>query len=369
MSALLLRTPGGQLDLARKGAGWHERAPVSRDLEPGESDAATELLEQLVAAQGTPHPLAPPSAPDATSDRVATLRAGDPATDEALAWAPAGAGAETRELTLSPAVRALLEPTPRTLKPLPLWSPPLAPAQVASVDRVVLGCPGHEQLLTHRESGWWLGDPPSVMADQAGAIDLVDAVVHARARRWIDHAAISPSGCGGVALWTQGRPLACVSFDAGDGVAEVRQGVDGAPSYAVVDPGLEDRVCRWYFDRHGFALPPDVTSVILVRGGRRTTLSPEAADANDAAAAAFATLNDLVADDVVHPGPPRTDDHLDPAELEIEIRGAKKTLTTLRFGAVIGGARRGVAIGDGAARAVLAFDPGRLEPLFRAAPR
>ncbi len=374
VSALLLRTPEGQLDLARKGAGWHERAPVSRDLDPGESDAATELLEQLVAAQGTPRPLAPPPAPPATSDRLVTLRAGDPPTDEVVAWSPAGAGAETPELTLSPEVRALLEPTSRTLKPLPLWSPPLDPAQVASVDRVDLDCPGHEQILTHRENGWWLGEPPSVMADQAGTIDLVDAVVHARARRWIDHAAISPSGCRGVALGTHGRPLACLSFAApapsdGGVVAEVRQGVDGAPSYALVDPALADRVCRLYVDRHGFALPADVASVTLVRGGRRVALSVEAADASDLAAAAFATLNDLVADDVVHQGAPRPDDHLDPPELEVEIRDAKNVLTTIRFGAVIGGARRGVSTGDGAARAVFAFDAARLDPVFRAAAR
>jgi hypothetical protein len=365
VSSLLLRTPGAQLDLARKGAGWHERAPADRDLDPGESDAATALLEALVGAEGEPHALAiPPSPALAARDHLATLRAGEPAADEELAWAPAGAGAQTSELTLTPEIRALLEPTSRSVKPLALWTPPLDPARVAAVDVVTVGCPGHEQRIERRADGWSLVQPVRAAADQAGVIDLVDAVVHARARRWIDRATVPAGACPGVALSVGGQSLGCLAFGDGDAAEVLPAG--GAPSFATLDPALAARACRWFVDRHSFALPPPHAKhadqpgfVTLIRSGRRLQISRT--DSTPGPAEALATLDALVADDVIHLGPARPEDQLEPPALEVDTGAAR-----LRFGAVIGGVRRATVSGI---PAVFAIDAARLEPVFRAAPR
>lgn len=82
---------GAVLDLARKGAGWHERAPEDRDLAGAELDAANARVESLVALRAADVRLPAPGEHFAAQVR-ATIVGVDGATEVVEVGAPAADG-------------------------------------------------------------------------------------------------------------------------------------------------------------------------------------------------------------------------------------------------------------------------------------
>jgi hypothetical protein len=87
--------PGAVLDLARKGTGWHERAPEDRELAGAELDAANARVESLVALRATDVRLATPGERVAVHVR-ATMVGVDGATEVVEVGAPAIDGVPVR---------------------------------------------------------------------------------------------------------------------------------------------------------------------------------------------------------------------------------------------------------------------------------
>jgi hypothetical protein len=79
------------LDLARRGAGWHERSPEDRDLSGPEAEVANALVERLMALRST-GPTTPASGERLAPRALATIVRVDGVTERVELGAPTGDG-------------------------------------------------------------------------------------------------------------------------------------------------------------------------------------------------------------------------------------------------------------------------------------
>jgi uncharacterized protein DUF4340 len=340
-------TGGGPLvELARKGNGWHQRAPEDRDLDVDQSDAANDLAATLANARGLDARRAGTEDRLAARNRVTILRGGG-TTSEVVELAPAAADGSVLArriddgavLHLPRAVARRFEPHPVVMRPRAMWRPPFDAGAVVAVDD---GCAPVPERLERKGGIWAIRAPAGFAADALSISDLTGAIAHAKVEAWI-----AEDDDGGFGF---DRPEACTvtcTLERASGDAEMRrvslvfgaQGGDGVYAHALGDPAvfvvskvLRQLVSHPAVDRSPLRLDPNaLTSVLLVRGTARLLLERDGdrlvrkgGDAGEAGnderlETALAGLNPEAA---IHTGPPARDEGMQRPTLEIVARAA-----------------------------------------------
>lgn len=242
------------LELARKGTGFHQRAPAFRDLTSAEADAATELLtriassEALAVRRGDVDGKGPPF----VSIARATVRSGD--RDESVDVGPAGEGGRTTlrrvlddaRLEVDAAVVRRLLPRATSVRPREVLD-----GEKRRATRVVLRC-GVEQELVDRGEGLRLLTPAGYETDGA-VVQLVDAILRGKVDSWVadrDDGSFGfrPDGCHFVIGFEGGSAPVTMWFgDEGEGGVYAR--VDSRPGVMVVPKALRELAGRTYVSR------------------------------------------------------------------------------------------------------------------------
>ncbi len=319
---LLVARGAERLDLARKGPGFRLRAPEGRDLSSDEAESAQALLAAIVGGKGTitaEEPAGPPVAEIA-------LRYGGQEEKVFLSRAREGAilalRADGARLALPPALAARLTPPRVALRGARLFPD----AQDRVVRGYTLACEGLTQEVA-RDQGYRLVHPAGLAIDGASAANTHDALVRARAERWV---ADRDDGSFGLGPGCSAR----VSFDddAGPPSIGLRLGrpteggvfgsIDGDPAVFVAPPSLAALVRRPLVSRDAFRLvPEEITRLVLSAGSLRRTIS-FARDRDGGQDALRDSLGALVPLFAVHLGRARAGEGLDaPLLITVELSG------------------------------------------------
>jgi hypothetical protein len=315
---------GAVLDLARKGGGWHERAPVDRDLPADEAEAATALVSSLARAEGKV------LGRDARRALTGSLRArvtvtrADTGEEETVELADAGGEddsslvfrrADAAIVEVDPRVARLLVPRLTSLRPRALFAEPIAGKPVASL---LVRCNGAEQRVTKDGASYRLTvDGKDQPADAAAILDALDALARARAGAWVADADDGSFGFGRDSCimhvsFADGR-AAGVTFATAETPDTVYGKIDGDPAVFVAPASLRASVAGWVLDRHALVVDPSAVRAIEIGGKAR---DPRAKD--DAGVPLADELASILTD-TVHVGPPRASEGFG-AKTEVRVR-------------------------------------------------
>jgi hypothetical protein len=343
--------PEARLDLARRGSGWHERAPRDHDLDPDENEAAGGLAEDIAGAAAAEARAAVPGERIVPQARIVVTRTGGGA-EEALeieapgpdGFALARRGDDHAVLRLSRDVVRRLEARPFVLRGRGIWSPPFDPAAIVSLETT---CGAGRERLELRDGAWVLNAPAGFEADRAAADGLAEGLARAKADRWIaerDDGSFgfdAKAACSVAARLAAPSPPSAPSLPAQPAAARSVSLVFGretdggyyaktldGPGVFVVPPALRTLASRPAIDRQRLRVDPrTVTRVMLLRGTTRVVLERrgerwvredgDAADAGGGERLADGVL-EVAAQAVLHPGPPARGEGFARPTLEIE---------------------------------------------------
>lgn len=284
------------LELARKGTGFHARAPVDRDLTPAEADAASELVSRIAASEAT----------SVTKGGGAFLAVGRALVREGerelvvdIGTRRLDGGATLRRtiddarLEVDAAVVRRLLPRETSVRPRAVLD-----KESRRVTRVVLRC-GTEQELVDRGEGFRLLAPAGYTSD--GAISqLVDGIVRGKVETWVADADDGTFGfptdpakeknCKVIAGFEDGNAPVTITFGSeGEGGvyarAEPRVGVFVAPR------SLRELARTIFVSRALTAIDPSrIEAVRVTLDGKLVTV----ADVDSARSAAASLIADQV---------------------------------------------------------------------------
>ncbi|MDP9034599.1 MAG: DUF4340 domain-containing protein [Myxococcota bacterium] len=345
---LLAPADGGRprVDIARKGHGWHERAPEDRDLASEESDAATALVVALTHARALEVRLPSPEETVVVSARVSVERASE--APEVIELGVAGEDGTTLArrvddgaiLRLGRSVARRFQPQPNALRAPHVWSTPIEAGSVVAVNDT---CGGTRQRLERSERAdapWTMRVPSGLGVDAAATAELTRGLIEAKAEAWEAERDDGTFGFGSPGSCAVTLVLAGTSADASRRSASLvfggprDGGGDGVYARTVDDPAvfvvplaLRELVSRCVIDRRPMTLDMDAVDrvtlkaaharVVLKREGGRLVRSATLQDAGDAGRLEEA-LAGLQARTALHPGPARRDEGMDTPTLEIE---------------------------------------------------
>ncbi len=335
---------GPHVDLARRGNGWHERAPEERDLDADEVDSANGLASALAEARALDARRGEAGERLAVKARATIVRTGGASTEVVEVAAPDAAGVALARrvddgaiLRLPRAAARRFEPHPIALGAGPVWRTPVDPGAIVAIDDSCVRVPQRLDL----DDGVWKSRGSAV--DNLSASNLAEAVARAKADAWISEVddgtfgfgragscavtlTLEPASDGGVA-----RRVGLIFGDASEGGLYARA-ADGAGVF-LAPIALRDLASRPAIDRGRFRLdPPSLTRVVVERSGARVVLSrPRGADRlvrldTDVDAGEPAppgkslesALAGLYAECAMHAGPPDAQEGMDRPTLAIE---------------------------------------------------
>lgn len=339
-----------RVDLARRGDGWHERAPEERDLGSEQSDSANLLAAALAGARASEVLGAASAAaerPFVARSRATIVRTGGSSTEIVELAAPAADGATWARrrddgalLRLPPDVARRLQPHPAALRARILWTAPIDPADLVAIDST---CGRTAERVERQPGGWTLIAPAGFAADPLAASDLAAALAHARAEEFVAEADDGTFGLTGpdsckvslvarVSAEGGTRPMALAFGDECAGGFYAKTSDD--PAVFVAPASLRALASRPVLERRRFEVDPQaVTGLVLVLDGarRRVDLAAEAGAHARAAAAVLAVRAAL------HTGAAEPGEGFDHPTLELEITsrpaGGSPAATHLIFGA------------------------------------
>jgi len=362
---------GPRVDLARRGTGWHERAPEDRDLDADEVDSANGLAASLTAARALDARTAVPGERIAVSARTTIVRTGGAAVVDAKAspvvdakaspvvdakaspWtevvevgSPDAAGivlarrvSDAAVLRLPRDIARRFEPHPIAIQGRSVWRAPVNPGEVVAIED---SCSrGPQRLLL--DGGVWTTRGFTV--DNLSASGLAESFAHAKAGAWIaesDDGTFGFGRSGSCAVTLTLPPVADggvphrVGLIFGD---ETEGGLYARPADGrgvfVAPRALRVLASRPALDRGRFRLDLfSLSRVVLERSGARIVLSRprgaerlvrqgapadggEASDETPGASLERA-LEGLYAEFAVHAGPPDAEEGMDLPTLAIE---------------------------------------------------
>ncbi len=309
---------GLTIDLARKGNGWTLRSPEARDLASDEADMATALIGSIVHGEGTFAAI--PGGTFAPLSRVTVVRTESHA--EEVVESDGKVVHRSQDVTSSPIgvdLSRKLKPSLVALRGRAVWSPPVEGQNYAGL---ALHCDGLDQELA-REKTWSYRVPAGAPADEAAAIDVADSIARVKAEAWVAEQddgsfGFEKKSCSGALVVTSDAGTRSVKLSFGrETDAGVFARAEGQAPIFVVSRAVRDAMTRVLVDRGALALDPArLAGAELRRGGKSVVLS-----AGDAGA-----LGGLRADDVVHFGPPTSEEGFADPTLEIRatFTGAKE---------------------------------------------
>ena len=325
-------TAGPRVDVARKGAGWHERAPEDRDLSSDETDSANALALALATARGSQ--VRRSAEPFAARARATIVRTGGSSTEAVDVGAPEPDGSvwvrradDGAFVRLAAAEARRFEPHPAALRARALWHTPFDPGSVVGIDDT---CGPAPEKLVLRDGTWAMLTPGGFGVDPVAVADLASALAHAKADAWITESDDGSFGLGragdgacAVALALaapDGGPARSVTLsfgaDAGGGAFYARASDD--PGVFVASGVLHALATHPAIDRNRFHLDAHaIGSVTVARGDHRRAVALDA-DAPDALARA---LEGLYAEAALHTGAPGKSEGIDHPTLEVSGTG------------------------------------------------
>ncbi len=357
---------GARVELARRGGGWHERAPVDRDLGTGDVDSANALAAALADARATGVRRAEPGDRFPVHARVTIVRTGAAASEVVETSVPDASGVvlarrpdDGAVMRLARTVAVRFEPHPIALDSHAVWAAPFDPAAVTVIDD---SCTRATERLELQDGTW---RTRAFDVDGRSAAELSTSFAHARAEAWVsegDEGAFGFEREGSCAVMLTLQPLTdggpprrvgMIFGESGEGGVYART-LDG-PGVFVVPVSLRAMASRPAVDRGRFRIDvATLTRLVLTRNGDKLVLSRprpddpivrmdgEDAGPDDAIERALAALR---ADDTVHTGPPVREEGLDHPTLEIEAtrraEGGPPTETRIAIGALGAETREG----------------------------
>jgi hypothetical protein len=332
-----------RVDIARRGGGWHERAPTERDLAGGEVDSAAALVAALAGARGASARLGDPGEHFAARTRVTIVRTGGEASEVVEVGAPDASGNvparrldDGAVLPLPRAAARRFEAHPIALSDTIVWRAPVDPGAAVGIDNSCGRTPERLDL----ERGAWKARGFEV--DDLAAADLAASIARARADAWVAEADDGSFGFG-----KDGSCTVTLTLDGADDGGPARRvglvfGAEGEGGYyarSLDGPGvflapaaLREIAGRPAVDRSRLRLDPaSLARVVFSRGDARRVLSrapgaerltregedPEGTTAEDRLASAIAALR---AESALHVGPAERGEGLDKPTLEIDAR-------------------------------------------------
>lgn len=353
------RAPGGlRMNLARRGSGWHLRAPQDRDLSPEEADSANAFVAVMAGAQALSvgGSLSGPRVAVHTRATFIRTGAGSSETLEISAVDASGIAMARRLddgaiLRLSRAVARRFEPHLDMVRGRAVWDPPFDPASVVEIDDT---CTPEAERIELANGLWAMRLPAGQAVDVGYVMDLVETLAHAKVDGWIAESddgtfGLGPSGCrvtlglaprepdGGSAS----RTMVLGAEADGDTFARTLEG----PDVFTAPASLRELARHPAIDRSLFRIEasPGVRA-ILTRDQEKLSLTAsggafaraERADAGDdpVGAALVATY----ARNAVHAGPAAPGEGFDSPTLEIQLasKSAPSVVRRIVIGAPIG---------------------------------
>ncbi|MBX3205312.1 MAG: DUF4340 domain-containing protein [Labilithrix sp.] len=302
------------IEVARRGAGFHQREPEDRELTADEADAVSELLS--LVELGAADEVARGAGAPFTAVARARVHAGKhDETVEVGAFPPpahvvppggsaldGSARADGRvvlrrvrddaRLVVTPALARRLVPRASTVRPRAILG------ETRRVARVVLRC-GTPQELADSGAGLKLVEPAGYETD-GSIVQLVDGLVRGKALAWVADADDGSFGlaargapddaagpCRVVLTFADGNAPATVRFGA-PGEGGVYGTVDGHPEVFVAPVALHELAKRVYVSHAALRVPPEeIESVKVIAQGRPVPARDPAA-LRDAAGGLFA---------------------------------------------------------------------------------
>jgi uncharacterized protein DUF4340 len=345
---------GARLEIARAGKGWHERSPDDRELDADEAEMASGLVRGLVAIEGDDLRASPEPAGSTFTPRFrATVTRAEGEGQEVVELGAVDASglvevrrlADGASLRIPPALARKLEPRAAALRAPALWG---ADVESAPVTGLSTRCGAVAQDLTHGEGGWTMRAPAGYGADASEALDLTEALLHAKAQAWVADSddgtfGIEKGACR-VAVMLAGdggeRTLG-LSFGA-EGEGGVYARADGAPAVFVVPKNLRELAETIVIDRSALHVDPEeLSSFALVRSGHKVVF-PATGGHVALGETIENALSELRAVSALHLGKARSDEGLDPPPLELDATlatDAGAVVKRLRFGRTTDGGR------------------------------
>jgi hypothetical protein len=333
--------PDHLVDVARRGSGWHERAPDDRDLTPEENESAEALVSDLARAKALDARAPRPDDRIAVHTRATLRRTGAGAVEVIDIGAPGPDGTTAARrvddgaiLRLSRDVARRFEPHPVAWHGRDLWPKAIDPADVVAIDD---SCgPSPERLEIH-DGRWILRTPPGFAADAPAVADLAEAFARAKADAWItetDDGTFgfqSPAACSVDLTVSHGDEAGATSrvgvvFGARLDGADYARTLEGGSVFQA-PAALRRLASHPAIDRARLRIDPAaLTSVTLVHGGVRRViggavgrLAREEEEADSGSDEKIgAALAGFYAQDALHSGSPLPDEGFDRPTLEID---------------------------------------------------
>jgi len=277
----ITRTPI-DIDIARKGMGFHERTTQDRDLRPEEADAANELISRLEKTHAT----SVTRGDGAPFDPIAAVTIHVGSRDEKIEVAKPNADGMVPVRRLRDDARLLVSridgrrmvPRESSLAPRALLG------ESRRVTRVLIHC-GVEQELVDEGTGLKLVKPAGYETD-ASVLSLVEALTRGRVDEWISDTSeesfgLSGDACRVVLSFADGNAPAVVRFGADEpAIGGVYGKVEGSDRVFLVGRSVRDLAKKIYVSRAALASavpglyaddvlrlgPPDVGRVELELG-------------------------------------------------------------------------------------------------------
>jgi Domain of unknown function (DUF4340) len=329
-----------RVDLARRQAGWHQRAPQDRDLDGEQVDSANVIVAAMTGAQALE--VRGPGASESfeATVRASIVRTGTGTTETIEIGPPDRDGISLARrlddgaiMRLARAAARRFEPHPIALQERFVWP---APFDTARVEEVENSCgPALERIEMH-EGRWRMKAPLGFVADVASTTDIVEAFAHAKADQWL---AESDDGTFGLANGCAVTLTVAPGEAAGPGrKAGIVFGVEGeggfyartldAPAVFLAPSALHGLARHPAIDRSWLRFEPAaIDHVTLVRGRAKLVLTkvdgrlvrsvphPDDAGMDDKLARA---LSGLYSPTALHAGGPAPDEGFDQVTLQID---------------------------------------------------
>ncbi|MDB4937147.1 MAG: hypothetical protein JWP87_4119 [Labilithrix sp.] len=288
---LRLERAGGDppaIELARKGTGFHQRAPVDRDLPPAEADAASELVTRIAQSEARAVTRGGGAFP---SIGRAVVHSGE--REQIIEVGALGADGratlrrvlDDARLEVDAAMWRRFVPRATSLRPRTILE-----GDARRPSRVILRC-GTDQELVDRGEGFRLVSPAGYETDGA-IVPLVDALVRGHIDAWVADAddgsfGFTKDGCHVVLVFPDGNAPVTVWFGAeGEGGVYVR--VDPRPGVLVAPRSLRDLAKSIYVSRGSLRTQAErIERVRVLAEGKPVTVA-DASTQRDTMAALFA---------------------------------------------------------------------------------
>jgi hypothetical protein len=338
---------GPRVELARRGSGWHERAPEDRDLDADEVDSANGLAASLTAARALDAKRATPGQRLVVTARTTIVRTGGESTEVIEVASPDDSGValarrvdDAAVLRLPRDVARRFEPHPIAIEGSAVWRAPVDPGEIVAIDDSCSRSPQRLQL----DDGTWTTRGFTV--DNLSASSLAESFARARADAWIAETDDGTFGFGragscAVTLTLQpatdggaSRRVAMIFGDETEGGLYARA-ADGRGVF-LAPLALRELAARPAVDRGRFRLDlPSIARVVFERSGGRVVLwrprgaqrlvrqraqvdGGEASEEASPGGSLEHALADLYAEFALHAGPPEAEEGMDRPTLAIE---------------------------------------------------